>query len=144
MRLFRADASYLDRIYGIEVSSFSDPWSKSSVLSSIVSENMSVYACEYDGCVCGFITVMKIDNECEILNLAVAPDKRRRKIADTLLSYAIDTMKNSGVGKVYLEVRSKNLPARSLYEKYGFIPIGQRPKYYQNPVDDAVLMKKNI
>ena len=48
------------------------------------------------------------------------------------------------VEAVYLEVRFSNTPAQKLYEKYGFEKLGLRKKYYTNPSEDAVLMKKTI
>ncbi|MGZ7144902.1 GNAT family N-acetyltransferase, partial [Streptococcus pyogenes] len=43
---------------------------------------------------------------------------------------------------VFLEVRESNKAARGLYEKFGFKKVGLRKKYYQNPVEDAVLMAR--
>ena len=39
-----------------------------------------------------------------------------------------------------LEVRLSNLPARRLYEKYGFRPVGLRPRYYIDDNEDALIM----
>ena len=39
-----------------------------------------------------------------------------------------------------LEVRLSNLPARRLYEKYGFRPVGIRPRYYSDDHEDALIM----
>ena len=49
-----------------------------------------------------------------------------------------------GVADVYLEVRVSNTPARTLYEKLGFRAVGVRKKYYRLPVEDAVVMKKQL
>ena len=37
-------------------------------------------------------------------------------------------------------MRLSNLPARRLYEKYGFRPVGLRPRYYSDDNEDALIM----
>jgi ribosomal-protein-alanine N-acetyltransferase len=38
-----------------------------------------------------------------------------------------------------LEVRSDNAPALALYERFGFMRISQRPKYYPDGGDALIL-----
>jgi ribosomal-protein-alanine N-acetyltransferase len=45
-----------------------------------------------------------------------------------------------GAREATLEVRLSNLPARRLYEKYGFRPVGLRPRYYSDDQEDALIM----
>jgi len=72
--------------------------------------------------------------EREVLNIAVAPEFRRRGVASAL----IRSLDNS---EIFLEVRESNTPARNLYRKLGFIDIGRRPDYYENPPEAAVVMR---
>jgi ribosomal-protein-alanine acetyltransferase len=72
--------------------------------------------------------------EREILNIAVAPEFRRRGVASTLIG-SLDN------GEIFLEVRESNEPARQLYRKLGFAEIGRRPEYYENPPEAAVVMR---
>jgi ribosomal-protein-alanine N-acetyltransferase len=44
------------------------------------------------------------------------------------------------VPQATLEVRLSNMPARRLYEKYGFRPVGIRPRYYSDNGEDALIM----
>ena len=44
----------------------------------------------------------------------------------------------------YLEVRESNMPAQKLYEKHGFVKTGERKNYYKNPIENAILMSKNM
>jgi len=74
--------------------------------------------------------------EREILNLAVDAPYRRLGIAGRLLEAEL---KRGGIH--FLEVRESNQAAQALYRKFGFREIGQRPAYYQSPVEAAIVMR---
>ena len=61
-----------------------------------------------------------------------------------LLKALLKNLAAEGVTEVYLEVRTQNAPAIALYEKNGFIRTGLRKRFYQNPPDDAITMKKEL
>jgi len=84
--------------------------------------------------VCGFMVSREVAGEVEVLNLATAPDTRRQGIATQLLG-------SLEAEDVFLEVRESNLPARKLYEKLGFVVVGKRPEYYDDPVESALVMR---
>ena len=127
-------------IEAIENAVFSDPFGRKDIFSYICSDTGMCFTAVDDSGVVGYIIGTKIPPEGEIYRIAVREDKRQRGIGYRLLSYALKTERGSGVETVFLEVRSKNLPARALYRSYGFREIGIRKNYYQNPSDDAVLM----
>lgn len=88
--------------------------------------------------VVGFLVIRAIAyDECEILNVAVHPDFRRRGIARKLIEWCWHRCP----GEVFLEVRESNAAARYFYESMGFTDIGHRPEYYSNPPEGAVVMK---
>jgi ribosomal-protein-alanine N-acetyltransferase len=74
--------------------------------------------------------------EREILNLAVDAPYRRLGIAGRLL---VAELERGGIH--FLEVRKSNHTAQALYRKFGFHEIGQRPGYYQSPVEAAIVMR---
>jgi ribosomal-protein-alanine N-acetyltransferase len=80
--------------------------------------------------------------EAEIYRVAVRSDKRRRGIGYRLLDYAIKSERGHGLESVFLEVRESNVPARNLYRSYGFVEIGERKRYYHDPVESAIVMFK--
>ena len=93
---------------------------------------------EVAGEVAGFLVLRRTHpEETEILNLAVDPAERRRGIASALLREAL--RRHSGV--FYLEVRESNAAARALYRRCGFREAGVRPKYYEHPSEDGVVMR---
>ena len=124
----------------IEAEVFGDPFGQKDIFSYICSDLGMCFSAIDESGVVGYIIGRKIPPEGEIYRIAVREDKRRRGIGYRLLSYAIKTERGCGVENLFLEVRSKNAPARELYKSYGFREIGMRKGYYQNPDDDAVIM----
>jgi ribosomal-protein-alanine N-acetyltransferase len=90
--------------------------------------------------VLGYICIWLVNGEVHILNLACHPDFRRHGIATSLLKYSLLFSIQKGVKKAFLEVRECNHEALSLYEKYGFEPIGIRKGYYSDTKEDAIVM----
>lgn len=68
----------------------------------------------------------------ELLLLAVDPDVRRRGLASKLLDRLAQDAARRGATRLLLEMRRGN-PAEHLYRAHGFVPIGERPKYYRTP-----------
>lgn len=94
-----------------------------------------------DDRVCGFIVGREVAREWEIENIAVSREARRRGLGSRLLSQFLDRVRARGGTEVYLEVRESNQAARKLYEKSGFVEAGRRKSYYQNPTEDALLLR---
>jgi ribosomal protein S18 acetylase RimI-like enzyme len=94
----------------------------------------TVSVAERSGEVSGFMVSREIAGEIEVLNLATASETRRQGIATQLLA-SLDAE------DVFLEVRESNRPARKLYEKLGFVVVGTRPEYYDDPVESALVMR---
>src|SRR5204863_1248332 len=79
-------------------------------------------------------------DEAHVTTFAVHPSWRRRRIGERLLLALLDLAVERGAREATLEVRLSNLPARRLYEKYGFRPVGVRPSYYSDNGEDALIM----
>jgi tRNA threonylcarbamoyl adenosine modification protein YeaZ/ribosomal-protein-alanine acetyltransferase len=92
----------------------------------------------------GFLVVRVVAGEAEILNLAVAPENRRRHHASALLAEALRQIGSQGAGRVFLEVRESNRGAILFYEKAGFAVTGKRPGYYRAQEEAAILMAKKL
>ena len=96
--------------------------------------------CETETGATGFLLARQVADEAEVLNLAVLTDSRRKGQATSLLTTALDHFRNSGVLRIFLEVRESNQPAIAFYTKHGFISSGRRKAYYHSPVEDALCM----
>jgi len=90
------------------------------------------------GSVAGFLVVRENGpGEWEILNLAVAPEYRRRGVARDL----VESFQTSINGCVFLEVRESNNTARKFYNSMGFQEVSRRQNYYDYPPEDAIVLK---
>ena len=127
-------------IAALEEEIFSDAWSYRDIQDLICTEGGMCFTAIDGGEVIAYVIGRLIAPEGEIYRVAVAPHKRQRGIGYRLLDYAVKTAKGQGLERLFLEVRSKNVPAIRLYTAYGFKEIGIRKNYYKNPDDDAIVM----
>lgn len=127
-------------IAALEEEIFSDAWSYRDIQDLICTEGGMCFTAIEDGKVIAYVIGRLIAPEGEIYRVAVAPHKRQRGIGYRLLDYAVKTSKGQGLERLFLEVRSRNIPAIRLYTAYGFKEIGTRKNYYKDPQDDAIVM----
>ena len=80
-------------------------------------------------------------DEAEILKLSVAEFARNRGLGFQLLDFSLKYCSTRGVKNCFLELRASNEVAQRLYEKRGFVTVGNRKDYYEGPVEDAILMQ---
>ena len=150
LHIRRAAPKDLAAIARIERASFSDPWSDESLATAL--DRMVVLVATGGGeragdgaaTVVGYVVALVIAPDAEIADLAVAPEARRRGVGRALLARAIDVLESLAVRAVHLEVRESNRAARTLYESAGFRALGRRKGYYRQPVEDALLLRREI
>jgi ribosomal-protein-alanine N-acetyltransferase len=90
--------------------------------------------------IAGYIIARETAGELHINNVAVRSQYRRRGIGAALLNHVINEARRRKAKAAFLEVRSANRAAQTLYEKSGFKAIARRPNYYSEPQEDAVVM----
>jgi ribosomal protein S18 acetylase RimI-like enzyme len=100
----------LPAVHAIELASFTAPWPPHAYRSELESNKLA------------------------------HPAWRRQRIGERLLLAFLDIAVDQGAHEATLEVRLSNLAARKLYEKYGFRPVGLRPRYYSDDGEDALIM----
>ena len=94
--------------------------------------------------VIAYIAARAAAGELHINNVAVRESYRRNGIAHLLLRRAIEEGEKLGATTAFLEVRSGNTAAQALYRKCGFKAIARRPRYYSEPLEDAVVMSRSL
>ena len=92
--------------------------------------------------VVGFCSLTNVSGEGEIYNVATALEHRGQGIATAMLEELLRQGEVLGVLDYTLEVRAGNAVAIHLYEKLGFLGEGVRPRFYQSPAEDALIMWK--
>lgn len=131
----------LDTVLEIEQASYPAPWKREHFEHELAAQFSFPFVAELNGKVVGYVCLMSLFEEAQILDIAVCPERRGRGVARGLLEYAISVAREKEAELLALEVRASNVAAISLYERSGFIRTGVRSKYYEG-VDDAVLMEK--
>jgi ribosomal-protein-alanine N-acetyltransferase len=135
--------SDLDVVLAIERASYPLPWRREHFQHEIDSLHSFPFIAESDGIIVGYVCLMSLFEEAQILNIAIAPELRGRGIARLLLDHSEMIACEKGAELLALEVRSSNTAALTLYEQSGFVRTGLRKKYYEGR-DHAVLMEKKL
>jgi ribosomal-protein-alanine N-acetyltransferase len=144
MSLIVREASAADilRLEELEQLCFSVPWTAETLLRELGGEGRIFLAAECEGVLAGYMGLQYVLDEGYITNVAAAPEFRQRGIASALIAEMVSRAWALGLSFLTLEVRESNSPARALYMKHGFKEEGRRRAYYENPVEDAILMTK--
>lgn len=100
--------------------------------------NETIYIYKENNINKGFIHIQNGLDIIDLLNIIVKPECQNQGIGSVLLKYIIDNKQDK---KIMLEVRSKNINAIKLYQKYDFKIINIRKNYYKD--DDAIIMERN-
>lgn len=142
-RIIDTTEAQLEQIQAIERQCFSCPWTLDQLRSQL-SDDRHVFlaAVAENGAVLGYVGMMFVLDEGYISNVAVAPAYRRQGVADALIFALVMRAEELGLAFVTLEVRAGNEPAKALYAKHGFVPVGRRKNYYDLPKEDAILMTR--
>lgn len=123
---------------------FSDPWSENSIASELDNPLSFWLVAEDNGKIAGYVGSQAVLDAADMMNLAVSPDYRQQGIGYALVNGLMQHLQQNNVIALLLEVRVSNTPAISLYEKLGFVQVGRRPKYYHNPREDALILRKEL
>jgi [ribosomal protein S18]-alanine N-acetyltransferase len=121
-------------------------WSESQVLGILASppSDRLFLVIEERGTLQAFLAASSVADECELENVVVAQDFKRRGLGTRLMAALLDHAVAAKISSIFLEVRASNSPARRLYEKFGFEVASRRPQYYRNPSEDAVLYRLQL
>jgi ribosomal-protein-alanine N-acetyltransferase len=131
----------LEEVQRIEQASFSTPWPSNAYRSELMTNRLASYlVARIDDRIVGYGGMWLMVDEAHITTFAVHPAWRRQRIGERLLVAFLDVAVERRAHEATLEVRLSNLPARKLYEKYGFRPVGLRPRYYSDDNEDALIM----
>ena len=132
------------QIAAIEQLCFSAPWNENMIIASWESRLSCWLVAEIDGRIAGYVGSEAVLDSADMMNIAVAPEYRKRGIAEALIKALVEYLQKKDILFLLLEVRVSNVPAIALYNKLGFEQVGRRPRYYTNPREDALILRKEL
>ncbi len=139
--LRRLQVSDLDTVEVIERASYRTPWSRSMFAAELRKPSaLAIGAYLESGELVGYAFVSRYVDAWHVMNVAVAPQHRRRRIATDLLERIFEVTGEDRRRGYTLEVRVSNANAIRLYEQLGFESRGIRPGYYTDNHEDALIM----
>ena len=135
----------LDEVIRIDRSSFALPWSRNNFIFELTENQTSrcFVTCLNDDAeekIIGILVIWLIVDEAHIATIAIDEKFRRKHIAEKMLRYSLKKCANEGAISATLEVRVTNLKAQALYQKLGFDVITERPNYYSDTREGALIM----
>ncbi len=136
----------LDEIQAIDRESFPQPWGDETFTRELRKYPLSrIYVVRVDGTgAVGFCAVWVVADELHINSLAIGRRWRRRGAARALLARVLVAAHQLGARRATLEVRASNVAARRLYEGIGFTVTATRSEYYSKPVEDALILGRDL
>ena len=114
------------------------PWTVGQLEEVLRSDVNSCALAEDEGLLVGFLVWQETDFEAEVLQIAVLPSYQGQKIATALFDFL------PADKEIFLELRESNKPALLFYKKERFEEIARRKAYYHAPMEDAIVMKREI
>jgi [ribosomal protein S18]-alanine N-acetyltransferase len=135
-------AADLPAVMSIEQESYSVPWSEATFRGLLRRRDACLIVAAAGDEVVGYAAYWTVLDQSELGNVAVTPAWRGRGIGERLVAEVLRLAGSAGVREVFLEVRPSNAGARRLYERFGFTQVGRRRNYYQEPAEDALVLRR--
>ncbi len=129
----------ISQLNEVEQECFHGSWTKEMLTEELTNPLSVLVTRERGGSIVGFALGRVVADEGELYQIAVLPEFRREHLGRDMLEELHELMRGKGAVSCFLEVRSRNVPARALYESIGYEMISVRRNYYSD--DDAAIYK---
>jgi ribosomal-protein-alanine N-acetyltransferase len=122
-----------------------EPWSEEAYREELADSTGTRHyvVIEDDGRFAGWAGLAAAGGQADVLTIGVRPELQGRGLGARLLTALLDEAAARGCPEVFLDVRADNDPAKRLYERFGFTPVGVRKRYYQPSGVDAIVMVRD-
>jgi [ribosomal protein S18]-alanine N-acetyltransferase len=117
---------------------YPQPWSMRVFYDELALDSRTYIVAESDGRIVAYAGLLIVAEDAHVTTVAVDPEARKRRVGTHLMVNLVDRALLAGARHLTLEVRVSNDPARQLYERFGFSPVGLRKNYYRD--EDALVM----
>jgi ribosomal-protein-alanine N-acetyltransferase len=132
-------------VHDIERQSFPIPWPAYAFRQELETNRLARYLVLRAGTeAVAYAGIWMMVDEAHVTTFAVLPAWRRRGLGGRLLLAVLQLAEELGASVATLEVRLSNIPARTLYQRFGFRPVGVRPRYYSDNGEDALIMTTDL
>lgn len=118
---------------------FTDPWTETIFRETLQQPHSQIWCVKEQQVICGYLAISRMGEEISVDDIAVLPQYRRKGYGRALLEFIHEVYPNADF---WLEVRQSNNAAIALYTGLGYVKVGLRKRYYQNPSESAVLMTR--
>ena len=133
-----------EQIAKLEKEIFKDAWTKAGIEETWREPHSFVFVAEEEKQIVGYCIVYCVLDEAEIAKIAVCEKKRHEGVGRRLLEKTEQKCLDQNIARMLLEVRESNVTARNFYTKQKFVEDAIRRNFYENPMENAVLMSKTI
>jgi ribosomal-protein-alanine N-acetyltransferase len=136
----------LEELMALERQAYPFPWTAGNFRDALRSGYSAWCLISAQDRILAYSVALRALDEAHLLNLTVAPDHQGQGLGAGMLEWTADNMRALGAQALLLEVRPSNLPALSLYQRFGFIEIGRRRAYYPaaGGREDAIVMRVGL
>ena len=133
----------LEALVDLEALTFpEDPWTPFMLADELMSPASRYWiAADESGAPIGYGGAKVGGDQADVMTIGVAPHARGRGAGAAILDALLDWARQVGAAEIFLDVRPSNEGAIALYNSRGFVEIGRRPRYFRNPVEEAVEMR---
>ena len=134
-------------IAALHAASFRRGWSEHEVEGLLTDRHVIAHRALDRGSLIGFVMSRLVEDEAEILSIAIAGARRGRGLSRSLLTLHLRRLAGLGCRTVFLEVDEHNRPAIRLYGRAGFHEISRRPNYYPaagGKAADALVLRRDL
>lgn len=132
----------VQRLASISKESLHPAWGEEDFLSAM--ENAQARVFVFGNEPKGYAVFYFAADEGEIPSIAVKQEDRKQGIGKDLLDAMVSFSKEEGIKRIFLEVRVSNETAISFYKGNGFLEVGKRPKFYDHPTEDGLILEKTF
>lgn len=145
LRVDRMTVDDIPDVHDIERASFPVPWPAYAFRQELETNRLAHYLVTRAGDeTVAYAGIWLMVDEAHITTFAVLPTWRRRGIGARLMVAVMRLAVELGASVATLEVRLSNVAARTLYQRFGFRPVGVRPRYYSDNAEDALIMTTDL
>ena len=135
----------LDEVVAIERRAYEHPWTRGNFADSLRSGYQAQLLCAGDT-VLGYFVAMRGVDEVHLLNITVDPAYQAQGWGRVMLDALSLWSRAQGAEWLWLEVRTSNLRAQQVYQRYGYRRVGERRNYYpaRQGREDAIVMSYKL